>query len=148
MTATAGTPGRVRAGSDEGTTTVIVVLLATALFALGGLVFDGGRAITGRQRAANEAEQAARAGADAVSLDTLRGDGAVVLDPLRARAAAKSYLAATGDTGRVEVTPTSVTVRVDVVVDTAILGIVGVNRLTVSNTASARAVRGIDTEEP
>ena len=83
-----------------------------------------------------------------MSLDTLRGDGALALDPLRARAAAESYLAATGDTGRVEVTPTSVTVRVDVVVDTAILGIVGVNTLTVSNTASARAVRGIDTEEP
>jgi hypothetical protein len=71
----------------------------------------------------------------------------VALDPRRARAAAESYLAATGDTGRVEVTSTSVTVRVDVVVDTAILGIVGVNTLTVSNTASARAVRGIDTEE-
>ena len=148
MTAAAGTPGRIRAGSDEGTTAVIVVLLATALFALGGLVFDGGRAITGRQRAANEAEQAARAGADAVSLDTLRGDGALALDHRRARAAAESYLAATGNTGRIEVTPTSVTVRVEVVVDTAILGIVGVNTLTVSNTASARAVRGIDTQEP
>jgi Flp pilus assembly protein TadG len=148
MTTGAGTPGRIRSRSDQGATSVIVVLLATALFALGGLVFDGGRAITGRQRAANEAEQAARAGADAVSLDTLRGDGALVLDSVRARAAAESYLAATGDTGRVEVTPTSVTVRVDVVVDTAILGIVGVNTLTVSNTASARAVRGIDTEEP
>ena len=101
MTATPGTPGRVRAGSDEGATSAVVVVLATALFALGGLVFDGGRAITGRQRAANEAEQAARAGVDAVSLDTLRGDGALTLDPRRARAAAESYLAATGNTGRV-----------------------------------------------
>jgi Flp pilus assembly protein TadG len=135
-------------GRDRGAASVIVVLLATALFTLGGLVFDGGRAITGRQRAANEAEQAARAGADAVSIDNLRGDGTVVLDPARARAAAQSYLAATGDTGRIEVTPGSVSVRVEVVVDTVILGIVGVNTLTVSNTASARAVRGIDTEEP
>ena len=98
------------------------------LFALGGLVFDGGRAISRRQRAANEAEQAARVGADAVSIDSLRGDGPLLLDPVRAHAAAHSHLATTGDTGRIDVTPGGVTVRVDVVVETAILGSVGVTR--------------------
>jgi len=137
-----------RRRTDSGSVSVLVVLLATAFFAVGGLVFDGGRAITGRQRAANEAEQAARAGADALSVSVLRSEGAVVLDPQHARAAALSYLAATGDTGSVEVTSTAVSVRVQVRVDTAILGIVGINSLTVSNTAIARAVRGIVSEEP
>jgi hypothetical protein len=124
-----------------------VVVLATALFALGGLVLDGSRAITGRQRAANEAERARPAPTRCPSTPC-----AVTAPSYWTRSGSAPPRPPTwprpGDTGRIGVTPTSCHLRVEVIVDTVILGIVGVNTLTVSNTASARAVRDIDTQEP
>jgi Flp pilus assembly protein TadG len=73
-------PGRIavdRAG-DSGTITVFVALLAVALFALAGLVLDGGRAVSAQQAAQDEADQAARSGAQALSVNALR-TGAVEL---------------------------------------------------------------------
>ena len=43
-----------------------------ALFALAGLVLDGGAALTAHGRAADVAQQAARAGADALDGASLR----------------------------------------------------------------------------
>ena len=45
---------------DAGAVTVILLLLSGAFLAFAGLVWDGGRAITARQHAADLAEQAAR----------------------------------------------------------------------------------------
>src|SRR5690242_12101383 len=49
---------------DEGSISAFVVFLALALVIVCGLVFDAGGALADRQRAADIAEQAARAGAD------------------------------------------------------------------------------------
>ncbi len=50
--------------SERGSVTLLLVLIMPALFiGVAGLVFDGGQVVTARRQALNEAEQAARAGA-------------------------------------------------------------------------------------
>ncbi|MFC5826708.1 Tad domain-containing protein [Nonomuraea insulae] len=54
---------------------VFTVLFSVVVFLLAGLLVDGGSAINARLRAADVAEQAARAGADQVDEDHLRRTG-------------------------------------------------------------------------
>src|SRR5581483_8008697 len=54
---------RLQRRDDDGSVTAFVAVLLVALFALMGLVVDGGTAISAQQSAVDEAEQAARAGA-------------------------------------------------------------------------------------
>nr|WP_157555044.1 pilus assembly protein TadG-related protein [Herbidospora sakaeratensis] len=52
-----------------------VVLFSVAVFLLAGLLVDGGAAINARLRAADIAEQGARAAADQIDVETLRATG-------------------------------------------------------------------------
>ena len=54
---------------------VFTVLFSVVVFLLAGLLVDGGAAINARLRAADIAEQAARAGADQIDVDHLRATG-------------------------------------------------------------------------
>jgi Flp pilus assembly protein TadG len=54
---------------------VFTVLFSVVVFLLAGLLVDGGSAINARLRAADVAEQAARAGADQIDVDHLRTTG-------------------------------------------------------------------------
>ncbi|GAB2686047.1 pilus assembly protein TadG-related protein [Thalassiella azotivora] len=145
--------GRVRGADREaGAVAAFVVAIAVALFAIGGLVIDGGRAINARQRVADDAEQAARVGADKVDVAALRTRGDVVIDPGAATSAAYGYLAGapgggySGADARVVATPTEVTVRTSTTVQSTILGIVGFGQFTVTGEATARPAAGIDAE--
>ena len=60
-----------------------MVLFTVALLAIAGLVIDGGYALGAKREAMNNAEQAARAGADALNQGALR-DGQTMVDPGRA----------------------------------------------------------------
>ncbi len=132
---------------DDGVASVIVVLLTGALLALAGLVWDGGRAITARQLAADLAEQAARAGADDVDVSTLRATGADTVDVPAAVRDACHYVAVTapGVTCQAAATAGAVTVNVTTRTPTAVLGVVGINTLTTHGHATAAAVRGVTT---
>ena len=132
---------------DAGNASIILVLITPAIFGVAGLVIDGGRALNARQLAANQAEQAARAAVDAVDVDAIRSGAGIVIDPLAARGAAERYLAAAGGTGSVSVGPGSVTVTVTTTTSTAFLAVVGINRMSVTGTATARPARGTVTEE-
>lgn len=129
-----------------GSLTVLMAVLALAMFALAGLAIDGGRALAARQQASAEAEQAARAGAQAVSLGALR-QGRVVLDPPVAVADAEHYLHQIGAQGSAVATASTVTVTVDAEVPTVILGIVGIRRLAVHATAAASDEHGVSEED-
>ena len=131
-----------RRNRDAGSVTIVMLLLAVALFAVCGLVIDGGRAITARQRAANHAEQAARAGASALSEQALRG-GRLRPDPGAARAAALAFLRHTGEAGIVTVTGDRVTVQVRTSIRTGLLGLIGKHHFDVVATATARPVRAL-----
>ena len=58
---------------------VFTVVFAAAVFLLAGLLVDGGAAINARLRAADIAEQGARAAADEIDVDRLRETGRIVL---------------------------------------------------------------------
>lgn len=60
---------------ERGSMSVFTVLFSVVVFLLAGLLVDGGSAINARLRAADVAEQAARAGADQVDEDHLRQTG-------------------------------------------------------------------------
>ncbi|WP_235854732.1 pilus assembly protein TadG-related protein [Nonomuraea aridisoli] len=75
---------------ERGSMSVFVVLFSVVVFLLAGLLVDGGAAINARLRAADVAEQAARAGADVIDEDHLRETGETRLlgeDQVCARAA-------------------------------------------------------------
>jgi len=128
--------------------TAFVVTLAAALILLAGLVLDGGLVLAAKRRAINEAEAAARAGAQQIAVGVYRAQGRFVLDPARARAAALSYLAATGDAGTVSVAGDRVVVTVRVTQPMQILGAAGLGPATVSGHGAATAERGIQRAQP
>jgi uncharacterized protein (UPF0333 family) len=122
--------------------TAFVVIFTFALLLLAGLVIDGGLALAARVQAIDEAQAAARAGAQAIDLPLFRSTGQIALDPSEATADATSYLAATGRSGTVTVNGNEVTVAVTISQPTQILGIAGIGRLTVSGSGSATAEQG------
>lgn len=128
---------------ESGQATAMWAVLVLAMLALGGLVYDGGQILTARRDASNAARQAARAGAQELSEQSLRAGGAV-LDPVAADRAVREYLARQEMApDSVVVTGTTVTVTVTVTRPALLLGIVGIESRTVSSTGSARSVRGV-----
>ena len=138
---------RTNHSNDDGSISAFVLLLLVACMALLGLVVDGGSALAARQSAADEAEQAARAGAGALSVDALRS-GSLQLDPSAAVAAAESFASVAGHPGTASVAGGVVTVRISYRIPTEILGIVGITSLPVSAVASAVDVRGVTRGAP
>lgn len=132
---------------DDGMVAVLTVLLAVALFALAGLVIDGGRAIAARQHAADLAGQAARAGADSLDLTAYRSSGIDLLDAPAARAAACAFVAAAepGDSCQATVNGDTITVLVTTRTPTVLLGLIGYDTFTTRGEASALPVRGVVT---
>ncbi|MEU6713205.1 pilus assembly protein TadG-related protein [Nonomuraea sp. NPDC046802] len=83
--------------AERGSMSVFTVLFSVAVFLLAGLLVDGGSAINARLRAADVAEQAARAGADQLDVDHLRTTGqARLLGEDRVCARADEIVAAQG----------------------------------------------------
>jgi Flp pilus assembly protein TadG len=138
--------GGIRRG-DDGIASVVLVLLTGAFLALAGLVWDGGRAITARQHAADLAEQAARAGANDLNIDVARAAGVDSIDTATAISDACRFVRVSepGAGCVATATPISVTVAVTTHTTTAVLGIVGLQQLTTHGHATATAVRGLVT---
>lgn len=128
---------------EDGSVSVFIAVLALALFALAGLVTDGGRALAARAADASEAFAAARAGAEALSTKGLADQGAPELDPAAAQAAAQGALSTANATGRVRVSGNTVHVQVSSTTSTILLGLVGIRSLSVSGSASASAQEGL-----
>jgi Flp pilus assembly protein TadG len=124
-----------------------MAVFSLTLFVLIGLVVDTGRAVATRSTAMSEAQQAARAGAGQLSESSLRS-GTIALDPTDAILAAERYLRSVGQPqGSASVIGQTVTVHLSTSEPTVILGIVGVNRINVSVTASAINVHGVTRED-
>jgi len=137
---------RHRRGTDDGSFTVFLAVLALALFALVGLVVDGGRAVAAQSAAAGESEQAAHLGADQISVEALRA-GTVTIDPTSASRAAYAYLRSVGTSGTVTISGQSVVVHIQTSMPTVVLGIIGVEQISVSASASASNVHGVTRED-
>jgi Flp pilus assembly protein TadG len=145
---------RARLASDSGergAISALVVGLIVMLFVVAGLVVDGGLAINARQRVYDDAEQAARAGANQVDTLTLRTSGVVTILPAQAHTAAVDYLIGRGyDPGRIQVSvqQNEVTVTAEETVDTTLLQLIFISSFDVSGSATARPATGILTEVP
>lgn len=128
---------------DRGTVTAFVACFTIALLAVAGLVVDGGLTLAARRRAFNDANAAARSGAQAVDEATLRSTGDIRIQPGRARTLAIDHLAAAGLSGTVDVVGDTVTVHVTTTQNLTILGMFGLGPLTIKADGSARAVQGV-----
>ncbi len=134
---------------ERGAVSVFVLGLVVVLMIVAGLVVDGGRAVNARAEITDDAEQAARAGANQVDVAALRSGEGVSLSSSAARAAAMDHLLARGyDAGRiqVDVVDQEVSVQVSDRVPTALLSLILISHFNVEGSAVARAALGIDSE--
>jgi len=131
-----------RRRGERGQTIAFVVGISLALLLLIGLTVDGGRILSAREHTLDEAQEAARVGAQQLDQTVLHGDGAAVLDPVATGRAVQLYLAASGDSGTVTVQGGDVTVAVRHSLPMDILSLVGIGTVTVSETGSAHAAQG------
>lgn len=124
---------------ERGASAAIIVLFTVAFLSVAGLVIDGGYALGAKREAMNNAEQAARAGADALTPSALR-DGTIAVDPARATEAARAYLSSVGASGAVDVAGGRVSVMVSGNQPTTILSALGVGSLPFKATATALSI--------
>lgn len=129
--------------------TTFLLMMVPVFVVLLGMVFDFAQAYTSNARAINIAEQAARAGAQQLDLDVVRGTGSFRLNQGEARTAAHNFLAAAGfpDEG-ITVSDDAVDVTTHWQVQTAFLGIIGKNTFDGPASASARMAVGVNDEVP
>ena len=121
---------------ERGSITGFVAVIATALVMVAGMAYDGGQIIHAHNAARNDAEQAARAGAQQIDITHLRQTSEPRLDAAEAEAAALDYLTQVGATGTASVDGADITVTVTRTQPLHILP--GQDRtITVTETASA-----------
>jgi Flp pilus assembly protein TadG len=127
---------------ERGAVSTFLAVIALALLMAAGLAIDGGRKINALSEASHIADNAARAGAQAVDLDTLRTTGDLQLIPSEATDRVEEYLTTLGYTAtNVTVNGATVTVTIDITVDPVLLP---TGSMTVSATETATAI----TQEP
>jgi hypothetical protein len=139
-------PGRL--AGEAGQITAFVVVMMAALILLAGLVVDGGLTLAARERALGEAQEAARAGAQAINLALYRQDGKLEIIPGQAIADARAYLAGAGAAGTASVAGNAVTVTVTIVQPMQILDAAGLRAITVRATATATPDLGVNKAFP
>jgi hypothetical protein len=122
---------------DRGVVTAMVTALVLTFVVIAGLAVDSGRLVAAHVTAGDHAENAARAGAQEV---TLVRAGWRLVDPQRAAATARSYLSSHGLDGEVSADFRGVTVTVRLRQSTTLLRLVGIAERTVSATRTARLV--------
>jgi Flp pilus assembly protein TadG len=132
-----------RCRTEQGSATLWMVFATIIILAVCGLVFDGGTLISAKSDAINNAEEAARAGAQAVDVGTVLSSGGVGrLDPAEATGRAEAFLARNGWVGTVTADTTSVTVTVTRSQSMTFLQTFGVGSRTITGTATARPQHG------
>ena len=138
-------PARCR--GEHGIFTLFASLIVVAFLILAGLAVDGGYVLAARRRAIDEANGAARAGAEALAPSAYRTSGDLVLDPDAAAGAAQGFLSATGHSGTVTINDNEVVVTLNFDQPMSLLRIIGIDSVKVQGRGQARSFRGIDTEE-
>lgn len=126
---------------ERGALSSFVAVIALALLMAAGLAIDGGRKVNALREASHLADNAARAGAQAVDWDTLRSTGELRLIPDQAATRVADYLTKLGHTAGVSVAADTVTVTVSLSVEPVLLP---TGPITVTATEQATAV----SEEP
>ncbi|QCX27714.1 pilus assembly protein [Nocardioides jishulii] len=127
---------------ERGSITVWLALSSFVMIFLVGLTVDLGGQVHAHERAHDLAAQAARAGGEEVQGAAAIQGRELAIRPAAARAAAERYLEAAGVNGTVDIRDgDTITVTVHDTYDAKFLGLIGITRLDVTGTASARLVR-------
>lgn len=135
---------RGRVSGDAGAASLWMIFGTIIVFAICGLLFDGGALINGKQRAINDAESAARAGAQAVDVAAVyTDDGSRQLDPVQAEVRAHAFLDAQGWTGTVQADATQITVTVSRTQSLTFLQTFGLGERTITGSATSRPQQGM-----
>jgi hypothetical protein len=126
-----------RSTDDCGSITAFVVMLTMTFVACAGLAVDGGRLVAAKVQLADQAENAARAGAQEIT--ALRtGDPKVDVD--KAIMTADDFMARHQIRGQASATTSEVTVTTTRVVTMSLLKLFGVGSRLISAQHSARPV--------
>lgn len=137
-----------RDARERGSISLYFAIITIAAIAMAGMVIDGGAALATRERAADVATQAARAGANALTPQSLRtGPADLRVDPVAAQSAARRVLQAAGATGTVTVDGDTVTAHVTIHKHTVVLSAVGLDDISQSATSTATTIYGASTQE-
>ncbi len=126
-----------RRHDERGSVSILIAALGLALLMATGLAVDGGRKLGALSEARDIADNAARAGAQAVDTDAYRATGVPTVNPAAATQAASAYLSSQGFTGTIVINGTTVTVTVSITVDPTFLP--GSMTATATESASAFA---------
>ena len=131
-----------RQDDERGSITVWLALSSFVMVFLVGLAVDLGGQVHAHERAHDLAAQAARAGGEEVEGGAAIQGRELTISPAAARAAAEQYLDAAGVSGTVEIiNGDTITVTVHESYDPQFLGLIGIHRLEVSGTVTARLIR-------
>lgn len=124
-------------GDERGSVSALVVGLLMAFASCAGLAVDGGRVISAKVRVSDEAENAARFGAQAVTNLRL---GVPVVDEIRAIRTGRDFLDSLGASGVVSASRLEVCVVVREIVPMTLLSLVGVDSREVATRRCARPI--------
>jgi hypothetical protein len=143
----------LRGVAERGSAALFVAIFAPAMIFMAGLVIDGGAALEAKQRAADIAEQAARAAAGQCRVDLLRSRGICFVDESLVHPAVAPYRSSPGVNDLATTMlpdpdnpglANGVRVTVTMTFRTTLLGIVPkFKTLTIVETADAVAVTGL-----
>lgn len=133
-------------GNHRGALSPAVAILAVMIFTLAGLVIDGGRQLGAKSRAVGYAQEAARAGAAAIQLNSPEAR----IDAAKAGTAVADFCAqvsandkAVQKCGAIEVTQEGLSVEVVISNKTTFLGMVGIGNLDATGTGEAHPEQGV-----
>jgi len=116
---------------ERGSASVLILGLSLAVLIGVGFAVDGTRKGLAYSEATSIAEEAARAGDQALRAPALAAGADADVDPDLAAAEARRYIASTGATGTVHVDNGRIVVDTTVVRQTIFLGAIGIGELTV-----------------
>lgn len=138
-----------RASARSGQAVLWVAIMLPVFLAIVGLAIDGGTLFAERRRAQNDADAAARAGAQQIDVAHYRATGEIRLDQALARYEARAYLAALGEAdASVDTTRQQVTVVVRRNVLLSFLKLVGMGDVAIDAKAMAEPFYGITEGQP
>ena len=126
--------------AESGAISVFLAVLAPGLLLVIGLAVDGGAKVAATQRANAVADEAARAGGQALDVSAALA-GQIRVDPATAVAAAQDYLDRNTVQGAVTVVDgDTLQVTTTITQPTTFLGLIGISSLTVEGSGTADMV--------